>query len=99
MEFFLREYKPPERRMTEPLDIHSTFSRSLFYLQSIFILPSVDLHSNYSRNCSADLSEITIFAHLKSHFSLKNSDLTTLETAKELGLLAEEFEKIKEILG
>jgi phosphoribosylformylglycinamidine (FGAM) synthase-like enzyme len=30
---------------------------------------------------------------------LENQQLTTLETAKELGLLPEEFEKIKNILG
>jgi phosphoribosylformylglycinamidine synthase len=30
---------------------------------------------------------------------LENTQLTTLETAKELGLLPEEFERIKEILG
>jgi phosphoribosylformylglycinamidine synthase len=30
---------------------------------------------------------------------LENNQLTTLDTAKELGLLPEEFEKIKEILG
>lgn len=30
---------------------------------------------------------------------MENTQLTTLETAKELGLLPEEFEKIKEILG
>jgi len=30
---------------------------------------------------------------------LENTQLTTLETARELGLLPEEFEKIKEILG
>ncbi len=30
---------------------------------------------------------------------MENQQLTTLETAKELGLLPEEFEKIKNILG
>jgi phosphoribosylformylglycinamidine synthase len=35
----------------------------------------------------------------KKAFKLENNQLTTVEIAKELGLLPEEFEKIKEILG
>jgi phosphoribosylformylglycinamidine synthase II len=35
----------------------------------------------------------------KKHITLENQELTTIETAKDLGLLPEEFERIKEILG
>ncbi len=39
-----------------------------------------------------------ILRHQKKHV-LENTQLTTLETAKELGLRPEEFDRIKEILG
>jgi len=35
----------------------------------------------------------------KKHSTLEHQELTTVETAKKLGLLPEEFERIKEILG
>jgi phosphoribosylformylglycinamidine synthase II len=41
---------------------------------------------------------LLILRHQKKHV-LENTQLTTLETAKELGLRPEEFERIKEILG
>lgn len=37
--------------------------------------------------------------HFFNALQLKTQDLTTVETAKELGLLAEEFDRIQEILG
>jgi phosphoribosylformylglycinamidine synthase len=41
---------------------------------------------------------LLILRHQKKHV-LENTQLTTLETAKELGLRPEEFDRIKEILG